>query len=193
MDRLKYFKLFEDKVENEKDDKDLLQKQNDIPGTNYDSPLAIFTADMEMSPIVIDSIPGYNFIMASEKRELWILEGRECHLIGLGSPFGREDYVAYLNTLPKYGVSMLAERMEHYGFKDTPNSLMFGINGTVRVLDAHQVGMRCIAYPGENVDYEVVTDINDKSLTDKFKNMVEKVVGSKMMPWLRKKFEQQQK
>ena len=118
------------------------------------------------------------------------MEGRECYLVGVGSPFAREDYVSYLNTLPEYAVSMLAERMEHYDFRESANNIMFSINGTLRVLDAKSEGMFYIAYPGEQVDYEMVSDINGEKLTDTFRTMVENVVGNKMMSWLHKKFEQ---
>jgi hypothetical protein len=191
MERLEKLKDFKDKMEDEsKERQNLLRKQNDIPGSFPGHPVALFNRDKGESPVAVASIPGYNFILVSDYRELWILEGRECYLVGMGSPFSREDYVAYLNTLPKYAVSMLGERMEHYGFRESPDSTMFGINGTLRVLDAKHEGMFYIAYPGEEVDYEMVSDINGESLTDTFRKMVEKVVGNKMMSWLYKKFEQ---
>jgi|SRR6185312_3756627 len=99
MKKLHYFPLFEDKKEYENEQKDKpLRKQNDIPGAPGDCTVSLFSKDMGNTPITVDSIPGYNFIMASDKRELWLLEGMECHLIGMGSPFGSEDYVDFLNT-----------------------------------------------------------------------------------------------
>lgn len=191
MERLEKLQLIKDKIAGQsKGGQNLPRKQNDIPGSTPNCPVSQFKADKGASPVTVASIPGYNFILVSDFSEIWILEGRECHLVGIGSPFGRQDYVDYLNTLSEYAVSMLAERMEYYGFAESPDSTIFGINGTLRVLDATNEGMFYIAYPGVEVDYEMVSDINDTSLTDTFRNMVEKVVGNKMMSWLHKKFEQ---
>lgn len=189
MNKIKYFSLFEEETGlNKKGDIGSSPRQNNIEGSSPNNALALFPQDAEPGKANMDSVPGYNFIMASAKISLWVLEGRECHLIGQGSPFARSDYAEYLSTLPDYAVSMLKERMEHYGVEESENALLFGINGTVRVLQAHNEGMFYIAYPDEDIDYEVVSDINDSSLTDKFKKMVERVVGSKMISWLHKKF-----
>lgn len=166
------------------------RKQNDIPGAYPNHPVAVFNNDKGESPIAVASIPGYNFILVSDYREIWILEGRELYIVGVGSPFGREDYVAYLNTLSEYAVSMLAERMEHYGFRESQHSIMFGINGTLRVLDSKQENLFYVAYPGDEVDYEMVSDINGEKLTNTFRTMVQNVVGQKMFSFLTKKFEQ---
>jgi hypothetical protein len=191
MERLEKLKQIKDTIMNhDKSESTPFRRQNDIPGAYPNHPVAVFNEDKGASPIAVASIPGYNFIMVSDYREIWILEGRELYITGIGSPFGRKDYLAYLKTLPDYAVSMLAERMEHYGFSESANSIMFGINGTLRVLDAKNEGMFYIAYPGEEVDYEMVSDINGEKLTDTFRTMVEKVVGNKMMAWLHKKFEQ---
>ena len=193
MKRLHYFTLFEDNKEDEKKQENKPpKKQNDIPGSPADSAVSLFSKDLGNAPITVDSIPGYNFIMASDKRELWLFEGMDCHLIGIGSPFGWENYVDFLNTLPDYAVAMLAERMEHYCFKQSPDSFMFGINGTLRVLNTRNQGLYYIAYPNERVQYEVVSDLNDQSINDKFKTLVEKAVGSKTIAWIRKKIEQLQ-
>lgn len=193
MERLEKLKQITDKIVNQdKSNYTLRRRQNNIPGAYPNHPVAVFNEDKGASPIAVASIPGYNFIMVSDYREIWILEGVECYLIGIGSPFGRKDYVAYLNTLQEHGVSMLAERMEYYGFVESSDSIMFGINGTLRVLDSNQENLFLIAYPtpDQEVDYEMVSNINDEKLTDTFRTMVEKVVGNKMMAWLHKKFEQ---
>ena len=94
---------------------------------------------------------------------------------------------------PKFAVSMLAERMEHYGFTERPDSFMFAINGTVRVLNAYNERLYYIAYPGEKVDYDMVSNLNDQTLNDKFKAWMEKVIGNKMIAWIRKKIKQHQR
>jgi len=194
MERLHYFTVFEDNKEDEKEkDIKLPENQNDIPGSSPDEAISLFEADKGNYAYALDSIPGYNFIMASEKRELWILEGRECHLVGMGSPFGKQEYVDYINTLPKFAASMVAERIEHYGFTERPDSFMFGINGTVRVLNAYNEKLYYIAYPNEKVDYEMVSNLNDQTINDKFKAWMEKVLGKKMFIWIRKKIEQHQR
>jgi|GEM_PF-2014655 len=197
MNKIKYFSVFEKERKGKRiGGVDAASRQNNIQGAFPDNALALFPQDVEHAlhgPESSDSIPGYKFIMASVKIGLWVLEGRECHLIGQGSPFGRSDYAEYLNSLPDYAVSMLQERIEYYGLAESENALLFGINGTVRVLQAHNGGMFYIAYPGVDVDYEVVSDINDTTLTEKFKKMVEGVVGSKMIFWLHKKFNQFQR
>lgn len=193
MKRLHYFTLWEDKKEDKKGQENKpSKKQNDIPNSPADSVVSLFSKDMGKTPITVDSIPGYNFIMASDKRELWLLEGMDCHLIGMGSPFGREDYVDFLNTLQDYAVTMLAERMEHYGFKQSPDSFMFGINGTLRVFHTNNQDLYYIAYPNDRVQYDMVSDLNDQTVNDKFKATVEKTIGGKMVGWIRKKIEQLQ-
>lgn len=188
MKRLHYFTLWEDKKEDENKQRNKPpKKQNDIPDSPANSAVSLFSKDMGKAPITIDSIPGYNFIMASDKRELWLLEGMDCHLIGLGSPFGREDCVDFLNTLPDYAVAMLAERMEHYSFKESPDSFMFGINGTLRVFHTNNQDLYYIAYPNDRVQYDMVSDLNDQTVNDKFKAGVEKTIGNKMTAWVRKK------
>jgi hypothetical protein len=194
MERLQYFTVFEDKKEDKKEEGiELPEKQNDIPGSSPEDPVSLFVEDCGHYSLAVDSIPGYNFVMVSEKKELWLLEGRECHLIGFGSPFGRQEYMDYLNTLPKFAVSMLAERMEHYAFTERPDAFMFGINGTVRVLNAYDERLYYIAYPNDKVEYEMVSNLNDQTVNDKFKALVEKIVGKKMIGWIRNKIKQHER
>jgi len=87
---------------------------------------------------------------------------------------------------------MLAERMEHYCFKESPDSFMFGINGTLRVLNTRDQDLFYIAYPNDRVQYDMVSDLNDQTVNDRFKAIVEKTFGSKTIIWVRKKIKQLQ-
>jgi len=183
MDRLEQFATFEE-------DNDLHEEpepynpQNDFPGIAPDG-IHVFEQDTKPSKGgVVDSIPGCKFVMASTKIGLWNLQTREANLFGINNPFSRRDYKAFLNTLDKSAVDMLAERMEHY---DLPceGAILFGLDGMIKVLHAHQENLYLIVYP--NGDEEITTDPNNTFKKREILDRLESYVGKKIWLWIKKK------
>ena len=178
MERLEYFAAFEDKTG------ESYNLQNDFPGIAPGG-IHVFKQDTEPSQGgMVDSIPGCRFVMASTKIGLWNLQTREANLYGINNPFSRKDYAAFLNTLDKFTVAMLAERIEHYDLPDD-GAVLFGVDGLIKVLPAHQENMFLIVYPdGED---EITTDPNTTFLKGDIVTRLEQHAGRKTWDWIKKK------
>ena len=177
------YRIYE--TDDAKKDDDQVTKQNDFDGFTPGG-LSLFEDDVTPSKGSLDTIPGYNFAMCSTKIGLWTLEGKECHLVGIGSPFQRSDYVDYLETLPREVGNLLLERMEFYALKED-GSLLFGINNTIRVLQARpDDGLYYVVYPDGSI--EMCTNFNTTLHDEVTVGRLEKWIGMRIYSWLKTRF-----
>ena len=130
------------------------------------------------------TIEGYTFVIHSVAARLWSLQSLECNLVGIGVPFPCIEYAEYLSGLPDWVTGMMKDRFEHFNIKEGFDSIMFGLNGALRMVQFPD--KQYLVYP--DGDREMIIGNLSSVAFDGVRDKMEMKTGQKMLAWLVKKF-----